>query len=263
MNLTNENYFTLEAENAYMSNHLWGDFMKCEARTIACLDGKYEKPDKKPGKDVLIAGHVMEAVIQGRDYKDIPGIYQKDCKTLYADYLQAVNMGKRAMRDPLFCKVTAGAKQEIYTGEIGGLPWKCKTDDVNHEKRVICDIKSTADFDDDWKEIEGKNKKVPWYWVYDYPRQLATQRELVRQNTGENYFCLLAAVTKQDPPDIRIIEVSLEKDFALELMGIESKSLRIKEVFQRREKPTSCGVCDYCRKVKVLTGFEQALSIYG
>jgi hypothetical protein len=270
MILTEQNYFSLEAERAYMSNHLWSMFMECEARAMAYLAGQY----KEDFTDTFKIGKFIESMLQKRDAEFIeqnPDIFKNEVdkktkeprKVLKSPFLNAVKSYERARRDSLFMRVCSGEPQEIFTGEIGGLEWKCMTDFTNHEGSVICEIKTTASFEDDWKEVEGKNKKVPWYWVYDYPRQLAIQQELIRQKTGKNYFTIIAGITKQDPPDITLIEVTLPKDFALELAIIESKSLRIKEVYQGRETPISCGKCDHCRETKILKKIELARSIYG
>lgn len=255
--LNEQNYFSLEAELEYMSNHLWGNFMECEAKTMATLKGEYEQPDRECFK----VGHIMEAVIQGRDYTEIEGIYQKNEK-LYAWASKAVAMAERAKKDKMFMSMMTGEAQGIYTGEIAGLAWKCKTDCVNHETQAITDLKSTKDFEDDWMVVDGKNKKVAWYHIHGYQRQLLIQRELVEQKTGLEYLTLIAGVTKQDPPDIALVLFDDEDAFGRELFEIELRAERVKAVWKGKEKSIPCGKCDWCRGVKVLTNFEVAESLY-
>jgi hypothetical protein len=263
MNLTEQNYFSLEAERAYMSNHLWNMFTACEAKAMAYLNGQYQQPENEN----FLVGLFVEACLQNRNMEfcaDHSELYAKTGKKeLLAKFKHCEKMYQRCKRDSLFMQVLQGESQEIYTGELFGLPWKCKTDSVNHERGVIVDIKTTASFEDDWAFVNEKNQKVAWYEVWNYWRQLAIQRELVHQKTGKEYICLIAGVTKQDPPDIDVIEFSNEKRFQLEMMEISSKTLRIKEVFQGRENPISCGKCDHCREIKVLKKIDTARSIYG
>lgn len=255
--LTEQNYFSLEMEREYMSNHLWSMFISCEAKAMAYLKGEYVQPEN----DNFKTGHIVEAIIQGRDYTKIEGLLQKNGK-LYAKFEQAVAMAERAKKDKMFMSVMSGASQEIYTGEIGGMAWRCKTDCVNHVLQTVCDLKTTRSFEDDWMVVNGKNQKVKWYEIWNYFRQLAIQRELVKQKTKLDYVMLIAAVTKQDPPDIAVIVFDIEERFKKELFDIELQSERIKAVWKGKADPVSCGKCDYCRSVKVLTDFEQATSIY-
>jgi len=257
MILTEQNYFSLDSEREYMSNHLWKMFMDCESKAMAYLRGDWVQPEN----DAFKIGHVVEAILQGRDYMKIEGLTQKNGK-LYAKFENAIEMANRAKRDPVFMKMMHGELQEIYTGEISGLPWKCKTDCVHHELQVITDLKTTADFGDDWMEVDGKNKKVAWYNVFNYARQMAIQRELVFQQVGKVYEVVIAAVSKQDPPDIALIHFGNEKDFEREMEVIADKSERVKKAYKLGAKPIACGKCDYCRGVKVLTGFEEARGVY-
>lgn len=259
--MEHKEYFSPENETRFMSNHQWKDWLACEARAKAqYIDHTYKQPDR----DAFIIGRLFEAIIQGREseFKETtPTAYNKKGE-LYEKYKIASEMAIKTVNDGMMRRAMSGESQVAFTGEIAGLPWKCLVDYVQHDKEAVIEIKTTKDFDQCWAFLDEKNKKVEWYEEYNYWRQIAVQRELVFQKTGKYYKMIVAAVTKQDPPDIELLAFENEARIQLELMEIQSKTSRIKALLEGIERPIRCGKCDYCRATKEIKEIKKATSIY-
>lgn len=61
MAVTKENYFALETGKEYMSVSLFKSFIKCEAKTIAELNGEWEEENK----DAFLLGSYVHAWSEG------------------------------------------------------------------------------------------------------------------------------------------------------------------------------------------------------
>lgn len=59
--LTNENYFSSENNRKYMSASQFKSFMKCEAETLAEIEGKYQREVT----DALLIGSFVDAHFEG------------------------------------------------------------------------------------------------------------------------------------------------------------------------------------------------------
>ena len=86
-------------------------------------------------------------------------------------------------------------------------------------------------------------------WGYDI--QGAVYQEIVRQNTGKRIPFVIAVATKEDEPDIELIEVDqVYLDEAL--TRVKANIPRYAGLKAGKIEPTQCHVCPYCRKDKVL-----------
>ena len=141
----------------------------------------------------------------------------------------------------------SGEKQVIMTGKLFGANWKIKMDSfIPHE--AIVDLKVVQKVRDiSYKQ--GWKQSFIEKWGYDL--QLGIYQEIVRQNTGEMLPCIIAAVDKQDYPDLDCILIP-DEQLEFQRNQLRWKMQRIIDVKNFTAEPSRCGVCDYCRATKKL-----------
>ena len=251
-------YFSKESETKYMSNHQYSAWQSCEARAYAeYVTHEY----KRETSDAFIQGLYFEALYAGQEYTNEALRNKKG--ELYAKFANCPAMAIKCQKDKLFRMVASGEWQTELFGKIQGHDFKCKLDYINHGKGWICDLKTTADFSDRWMNLDGKNTKVKWYEEWNYWRQMAIQKELAEQTYGKRHEVYIAAVTKQAPPNLDVLDFNNPKRLNLELISMASRLDRIKWCKQGKVELTRCGFCDYCRSTKKLTTITKAESVYG
>lgn len=253
--LTDENYYSADADMRYMSVSQFKDFHGsygvpgCERTAMMRLKGLYPK---KEGLPLLVGGYV-DAWFEGTldKYKENhPEILKKD-GSLKADFVKADYLIERVQEDPMFMYYMSGEKQVIMTGDIDGIEWKIKIDSLLPD--CIVDLKTVAEINKrKWVQDIGEYLDFVRYWGYDI--QGAVYQEIVRQNTGNKLPFVIAAVSKEEPePDIELIEV--DQVYLDEAMSIvRNNAPRIADIKKGIEEPTQCFTCPCCRKDKVLTG---------
>lgn len=247
MQLTKDNYYSKEANQAYFSVSQVKDFLKCEAYAMAKLEGEWVEP---PSTAMLIGSYV-DSYFEGtlEDFKArTPEIFKKD-GSLKSDYVKAENIIQRVEKEELFMKCMSGEKQVIMSAKLFEVPFKIKMDSyIEHE--AIVDLKVVQKL----REItfrKGWRQSFIETWGYDL--QLGIYQEVVRQNTGETLPCIIAAVDKQDYPDLDCILIP-DEQLEFQRNELRWKMQRIIDVKNYNEEPRRCGVCDYCRATKKLTG---------
>lgn len=250
MTLTEESYFSPEAEQYYMGSTQFNNFRRCEAREAAIIRGEW----KEEVTTAMLVGSYVDAHFAGtlEAFKEQnPQIFTK-VGTLKADYQYAEYIIKRIERDEMFVRYMAGKKQVIMTGNIEDVPVKIKIDSY-HPEKVIVDEKVLKDFNPVWVKGLGHVNFVE-YWGYD--NQGAIYQEIERQT--RNYskdklpFFIAGATKEQPEPDINIFVIPQERlDFCLEL--VRSNIRRYDQIKKGEIEPERCGVCDYCRATKKLT----------
>ena len=236
MILTNENYYSKDSNLEYMSVSQYKSFRKCEAATMAELNGEW----KQPKSIALLVGSYVDSWFEGTldEFKlENPEIFKKD-GTLKADYVQAEEIIKRVQRDEKFMVYMSGEKQRIFTAELFGVKWKIKIDSLL--SNMIVDLKVMRSME----RIMGKS--FVEHWGYDL------QMAIYSAVHGGDLDTYLAVVTKQTPADIEIIEIP--KWRREELLEETKKFLpHIIEVKTGKVEPERCGVCEYCRATKKIT----------
>lgn len=247
MEITNNNYFSPEANEMYMSSSQFKDFLKCEACAMAKLKGAYNQPVTT----ALIVGSYVDAYFEGtldNFRKQHPEILKRD-GDLKADYVQADYIIERVTHDKLFMKYMSGEKQVIMTGEIEGVPFKIKIDSY-HKGKAIVDLKVVKDFQQIWDN--NVKAKVPFveYWGYDI--QGAIYQEIAYQKTGVRLPFFLAAVTKENEPDLCLMNIPQER-LDVCMTTVRALVKRFQAVKHSAELPSRCERCDYCKNTKVLT----------
>lgn len=241
MVLTNENYYSLEANREYMSVSQYKDFKRCEAMAMATLRGEYKKPETV----ALLVGSYIDAWFEGTldEFKAAhPEIFTKTGK-LRADFEKADELIDFAQKDAKLMEYMAGAKQVIMTAEFFGTKWKIKIDSYHPGDKIV-DGKVMRTME----RIMGKSFVEHW----EYDLQMAVYAKVVKLVTGMDLETFLAVITKEEPPDKELIRIPLWRRTDV-LEDVERDMPRILAVKAGRVAPERCGKCEYCRKTKMIT----------
>ena len=245
--LTKSTYYTDEANDRYWSASFVKGMLDCPARTLAELRGEYERPDS----DALLIGSYVDAYFSGakefnKFVDEHPQLYNTRTGELKSGFKQADAMIRRAENEDGFMQYLHGRRQRIFTGEIAGIPFKCKLDFLT--KNRIVDLKTVKDFEPQYKEGQGR---VDFATAWNWPLQMAIYQEIVRQNTGEKLPTFLACITKQDPPDLAVIEVNQEVLDA-ELAVLKAKLPMLEAMRLGAVEAPRCNHCAYCRQSRTI-----------
>ena len=120
--LTEENYFSDEAEQFYFGSSQFKRYLKCEASALALHQGKW----KEIKTTALLVGSYVDAHFSGT--LDIFQAKNSEIFTksgsLKSEYQQAEYIIQRIERDEMFMQMISGEPQRILTGEIDGVPIK-------------------------------------------------------------------------------------------------------------------------------------------
>lgn len=266
MKLTSENYYTPEADREYMSCSQYQDFLSCEARALAKLQGRYI-PEPS---EALIVGNYFHTAMESEDAHDefirqhFEDIYKTkvDRKTgeiiptgLYAPYATADRMIEVCYKDPLIKSLIdmKGENEVIMTGELFGIPWKIRLDKYIADKRLIIDWKTTADINKtEYNPILGERES--FVESLGYMMRAAVYTEIEKQFTGNSTDAdfVIVAISKQDPPDKAALLLNHRQRYDWELEQIEKRMMNIRRIKNGELRPRRCGMCDYCRATKVL-----------
>lgn len=252
MKITNENYFSPEANKAYWSVSQFKAFGKCEAAGLAEVNGEY----KRELTDALLIGSYVDSYFSGEldRFIRIHGdkMFKKNGELL-AKFTQANEIIDRVEADPLMMDYLSGEKQVVMTAELFGVPWKAKFDIYNGER--IVDLKCVRDFEDVFDKGYGWRSWIE-YWGYDIQGAVYQKIEQIATGRAEPLPFYIAAVTKEKTPDIKIIHIPQHiLDGALRM--VEDLIERYDLIKQGEVEPMRCGKCDYCKQTKVLLAPEE------
>ena len=253
MVLTDGNYYSREADLAYMSVSQYKDIagtygkLGCEFRMMEKLAGRWEEE----ATTAMLVGSYVDRYFEGtleRFKEENPDLFKKD-GSLKADYVKAEGIIKRIERDAYFMKYLSGQKQVIMTGELFGARWKIKMDSY-FPGIAIVDLKVMSSITEmKWVKDLGYLDFVR-LWGYDI--QGAVYQEIVRQNTGMTLPFYIAAATKEKEPDIQIIHIT--QNYLNEALDLVASNMpRILQVKEGGAEPDRCELCDCCRHNRVLT----------
>jgi hypothetical protein len=256
MKLTKENYFSLEANRHYMSVSQFKGFLPsyegCEARSMAQLDGEYQRPDST----AFAEGHYVHAWNEGTldEFKaNNPDLYSGRGPTagqLKANFQHCNKMIEVLENDPLVMQALDGQKEVIMTTELFGIPWKVMLDSYQPKVGIFADLKAL-------KEIGGKwwNKEAQCYENfldhYGYTIQMAVYAEVEKRVSQRENWAIphMVVVTKQDPPDHDIFYFDYDL-IESSLLIVDKHIERVKAVKSGEQEPIRCEKCDYCRATK-------------
>lgn len=246
MVLTKYNYHSVEANKEYMSVSQFKTFLDCPSRMVAEMNG--DMPHKQTTS--MLVGSYVDAYFSGEfpEFMEAhPEIRNSRTGELKADYKHADKIINRARRDEFFMEfLNAPLKQQILTGWIGGHEWKVKIDALHEDK--IVDLKVMKDMKAVWNQGERKSFMDAWR----YPLQGHIYREIVKQHVGKELPFYLAVMTKEEEPDIAVIEIPswrLNAEEAIVRHYIDEYDA----VRSGKIEPRRCEKCSWCRSTKLLT----------
>lgn len=232
LELDQNNYYSLEANQQYFSVSQYKDFMKCEAMAMAKINGTYQPAMTKS----MLTGSFVDAYFEGTldaFMKEHPAVFTRK-QELRSEFRKANEIIARIRSDELFMKFMSGEKQRIMTFDLFGVPWKMKMDSYL-PGTCITDLKVVARF-----------KSLP-FWRYDL--QGAVYQAGVLMNTDELIPFYLAVATKERTIDLDVFQI-LQPTLNMALDEIERNIGHYAEVKQGLAPPAYCGKCDYCKSIK-------------
>lgn len=263
MILTQENYYSTEANMAYMSASQYKAFCQCEAAALAELQGEWVQPSTQ----ALLVGGYIDAWFAGElpvYQAQHPELFKRD-GTLKAEYLKAQDVIARMESDELYSMLMSGQKQVVRTGLIAGVPFKVKIDsllDGDACRRIvkkfpqaqaalgfcdgaIVDQKAMKDMATVWSEEEHCRLPFVEAWGYDL------QGAIYQAVEGNMLPFVLAVGTREDPPDLAALYIS-DEDLEAKLYEVEDLAPHFQEIKEGRIPPTRCEHCAYCRATRKL-----------
>lgn len=267
LKLTAENYYSPEANLAYMSASQFKSFRKCEAAALAELRGEWNRGSTT----ALLVGSFVDAHFSGE--MDVfllehPEIFTKKGELL-ADFAKAQAICERLDKDELARLLLAGKHQTIKTGKIAGVWYKAKFDSLLSAKQVeaickkfpdvrnlvpfggpvIVDLKCMKDFKDIWDEDAGERVSFVEYWGYDI------QGAIYQALDGNHAPFVIVGATKEAATDIDAFHIP-DEDLAFAMSEVEALSPRYAAIKREEIEPEGCGKCAYCRSQKHLSSIK-------
>lgn len=257
MILTNENYFSKEADLEYMSVSQYKAFKECSSKALAVINSESDATSKEAYLEghlfeTIIAGDIDLFVIQHPEMISTRGATAGEFKANYKKVVKAANRIKQ--QDFVMDIVNKCDKQVIMTGVINGVKIKCCADLLDKETGNIYDFKCMANFDKKWNDEQ--RCYMDWYYYYGYVLQMAVYQEIARQNFGELFNTHLIAATKEDEPNMDAIHLDNEL-LKLELEEFSNNIVYFDKIKKGLEIPIACGNCDYCKAHKEITEFRE------
>lgn len=259
--LTPENYYSREANMAYVSVSQYKDFngttgkVGCEAEAMAKLKGEIAETQTTP----MLVGSYVDAYFEGTlptfvaQHPEIISSRGKSAGELKTEYKQAEIMIARAIKDETFMRYMEGDKQVIMTGEISGVPVKIKIDSCDGNR--ITDLKTVRSITETFyaKDLGQRLNFCEW-WGYDL--QAAVYREVYRQNTGDTLPFYICAISKDKTdniphPRIKVIEIP-PMVMDEKLVEVQRNISKIQMIKEGIIEPLRCEVCDYCADTEIL-----------
>lgn len=263
MELTRENYFSQEAQMAYMGSSQFKDFLSCEAAALAKIRGQY----KPPASRSMLVGSYVDAWYSGElpDFTERhPDMFKKD-RTLKADFLAANAIIDRMQADQLYSLLMSGEKQVIRTGKIAGVPFKIKIDSLldaaacrqiaeefpgaapalGFGDGAIVDQKVMRDLGDVWSDEERRMVPFAQAWGYDI------QGAIYQAVEGHMLPFLLAVGTREEPADLAALYIP-DDALRARLYEVEDLAPRFQAIKEGREEPRRCERCPWCRATRTL-----------
>lgn len=264
LKLTAENYYSPEANWAYMSASQFKSFRRCEAAAMAELRGEWGKKDSI----ALLVGSYVDAYFSGEleQFKaDHPEIFTKK-NELKAEFQKAHAICERIDRDELARLLLSGKHQTIKTGKIAGVWFKTKSDSLLTARQVeaickkfpqvrelvpfggamIVDLKCMKDFENIWDDELHERVNFIEFWGYD------TQGAIYQKVDNRMLPFVIMAATKEAEPDVEAMYIP-DEDLSFALSEVEALSPRYAAIKRGEIEPVGCGKCAYCRSVKRLS----------
>lgn len=272
LKLTAENYYSEEANWAYMSTSQFKAFHKCEAAALAELKGEYTRKDST----ALLVGSFVDAHFSGEMEQFIaehPEIYTR-AGTLRAEFQNAQKAIARLEADELTRMLLSGRNQVIKTVKINGVWFKAKFDSLLSAKQVeaicnkfpevrslvpfggamIVDLKYMRDFNPIWDESTQEKLNFIEYWGYNI------QGAIYQYADKRNAPFVIVGATKEEEPDITARYIP-DDELSYCLQMVEEYAPRYAAIKRGEIEPIGCGRCAYCRSKKKITSIAHYMEI--
>ena len=258
MILTRDNYYTPEADWAYMSCSQYQSFCECEAKALAKLEGRWiEEPS-----EAFTVGNYFHTFFEGPEaheqfiIENEEVIFKKrPVGAKYAPYEKADQMIATAENDPLIKTLIdmPGENELIMTGMLFGVPWRIRMDKYVSDGRLIIDWKTVANINE-LKWNDALHEKATFIDNYGYMMRAAVYSEIEKQNANADTdpMFVIVAISKQDPPDKDALSLNHRQRYDYELEQIKERLPFFQAIKDGSMKPKRCGCCDYCRATKRL-----------
>ena len=253
--LSRANYYSNEANQHYQSFSQFKRFVACEAEAMAELTGAWA-----PERDAtpLLVGNYLHSYFESDKAHSAfieahPEMISSAGKTkgqLKKVYQDADSMIAALQDDRQFRELYKGRKEVMVTGVIDGVKWMGKLDCIRPNHAMVIDLKTTQDLHKTYYDGEYR-RRVSFIDAYNYTLQMAVYQELAFQRWGVRPLMVIAAVTKQNPPDkVAVSFGQSELDAALDRMREQQE--RVEAVRSGTVEPRRCEQCAYCRSTKQL-----------
>ena len=265
LKLTDDNYYSPEANWEYMSASQFKSFRRCEAAAMAELRGEWGRKESS----ALLVGSYVDAYFSNEldQFKAAhPELFKRD-GSLKAEFQNAHAVAERLNRDELARMLLSGKHQVIKTARIAGVWYKTKADSLLSSRQVeaickkfpqvkelvpfggaiIVDLKCMKDFKPIWDEDAQEKVSFINYWGYDI------QGGIYQKVDNRMAPFVIVGVTKEAEPDIIAVHVP-DEDLSFAMAEVEALSPRYAAIKKGDIAPVGCGKCAYCRSVKRLEG---------
>ena len=261
--LTQENYYQ---DTSRLSYSRYKRYKQCQAKAYAVDNGIWvEERDETP----LLLGNYVHSYFESPEAHEkfmaengnkLLAKTGKNKGNLKSDFIIGDKMIESLKDDDGFNRLYHGyssdkvEKEMIVYGEIEGVPVKGKLDSVNLSRGYFVDLKTMKSiYSEEWNS--DIRKRVPAavnnILNFGYHGQLALYRELLKQMTDKEFRPLIVAASKENVPDKDILKI--DEDWLVEGLGnLKADIVEVWDVIQGKQKPKSCGHCDYCRSQKKL-----------
>ncbi|MED5926736.1 PD-(D/E)XK nuclease-like domain-containing protein [Streptococcus anginosus] len=261
--LTQENYYQ---DTSRLSYSRYKRYKQCQAKAYAVDNGIWvEERDETP----LLLGNYVHSYFESPEAHEkfmaengnkLLAKTGKNKGNLKSDFIIGDKMIESLKDDDGFNRLYHGyssdkvEKEMIVCGEIEGVPVKGKLDSVNLSRGYFVDLKTMKSiYSEEWNA--ELRKRVPAavnnILNFGYHGQLGLYRELLKQMTDKEFRPLIVAVSKENVPDKDILKID-EEWLEDGLDNLKADIVEVWDVIQGKQKPKSCGRCDYCRSQKKL-----------
>lgn len=269
MELTKENYFYPENEKKYMGSTQFKNFVPalggCEAASMAKIEQTREWLDfeaMKPQNKAFLVGSYLHAWNEGttEEFKEAhPEIMKKRGSGMLKEFEDIDIITARLEKDPFFMQALEGKKEQIFTAELFGMPWKIAIDNINDIFESFTDLKGIKDIEERFW-IKTRGGWGSFIEKYRYDIQLAIYAEIHRlSESKESYYHPHIAVTDKKTPfnNYEVISFEIEAEpvdifVNRVLQEIAPYAERVRKVKYEGAEPERCGVCDFCKFTKRL-----------
>jgi hypothetical protein len=257
LQLTESNYYSIEADRELMSNSQFSAWRECEEQEYERIFHGWKKPPSTPD----LVGQFFHAAFEGEEafakFQDdnAEEIIAKSGKNVgqpKAEYRTAFKMIDVAKNDPMIHYAMTGQKEVIIVANWLGIPWKIRIDNLNRDGGYMADLKSCKDlYHREWSEEAGR--KVHFIEHYGYLRQFGIYSQIESIDAGRDSWLDFFGVfvSKQEQPD-KIVLAFNPETLRDHLDYVEKQLPRVLAVKSGKERPRRCERCLYCRETKQL-----------